>query len=146
MQIITDANKLRKKSTDVDTTDIKKVQQMVFKMNGVLAAHSDGVGLAAPQVGILQRLFITRKGKKFMAFINPIITGFSSGESIGTEGCLSFPGMFGKVERPSAISLSYIGMNGQRRQMEYSGFEARVIQHEIDHLNGILCIDQFEEE
>ncbi len=105
----------------------------------------DGIGLAAPQVGMLIRLLVTDvspldKNYGAMIFVNPTILE-SWGESSEEEGCLSIPGIRENVVRTEEILLKYQTIKGEEKTEKYEGWMARVIQHEIDHLNGILFID-----
>ena len=104
----------------------------------------DGVGLAAPQVGISKRIFIAvptlKKGEEFVV-VNPKIISLS-GRELGIEGCLSLPGISGEVPRAIKVSLRYQDRFGTVREIEAKDFFARVIQHEMDHLDGILLIDR----
>jgi len=108
----------------------------------------DGVGLAAPQVGRGIRMSAVdpwwgreEKPKNPLVLIDPLIEN-SSGESVNEEGCISIPGIYADVVRPSAITISYTGLDGQRHQQELEGFAAIVMQHEYDHLDGVLFIDR----
>ena len=105
----------------------------------------DGIGLAAPQVGISQRLIVVdispiEKSAEAMIFVNPEIVG-SWGEVVLEEGCLSIPGINEEVTRPEEIGLKYYTLDGKEKTVEYNGWMARVVQHEVDHLNGILFVD-----
>jgi peptide deformylase len=103
----------------------------------------EGIGLAAPQVGVLQRLFVMdvrTEGAEPRAIVNPVVVEHSGWER-GEEGCLSIPGLVGEVGRPARVVLEGLDLTGQPVRIEASGLEARCIQHEIDHLNGVLFID-----
>ena len=102
----------------------------------------DGVGLAAPQVGKNIRMIVinTKDGK--LCLINPEITKKSWRTEFGEEGCLSLPGIFCDIKRSKNANCKYLSEDGKEMSMEAKGFMARVIQHEIDHLNGILTIDR----
>ncbi|WP_078547224.1 peptide deformylase [Litchfieldia alkalitelluris] len=101
--------------------------------------EADGVGLAAPQIGISKRIAIVDIGDKNgrIDFINPTIIE-SNGEQTGPEGCLSFPDLFGEVKRSDSIKVRAQNRRGKTFVLEAEGFLARAIQHEIDHLDGIL--------
>ncbi len=104
--------------------------------------ESMGVGIAAPQVGVMRRAFVIEpEPEKVMEFINPEILE-SSGEQWGVEGCLSVPGKIGDVKRPEHVKVQALDRNGEPFEMELDGFEAVVFCHENDHLDGILYIDK----
>lgn len=111
-------------------------------------AEADGIGLAAPQVGVSKRLFVvdTRRPGEKMVFINPEIIETSQEVCSREEGCLSIPGMYYDIVRPSEITVQAQDLNGKAFITRASGMLARVIQHENDHLNGVLFIDRMEEE
>jgi peptide deformylase len=106
---------------------------------------SDGVGIAAPQVGISRQIFIAcptmRKGEEFI-MVNPVIEA-ASGKGTLAEGCLSLPGLSAEIERATTVRLTYQDQTGKKFRAEIKDFFARVIQHEMDHLNGKLLIDHF---
>ena len=106
---------------------------------------ADGVGLAAPQIGILRRIAVIDVGEGKIELINPEIIK-TSGEQTGDEGCLSLPGVFGKVTRPNFVTVKAKDRFG--KDFEISGKEllARAFCHEIDHLDGVLFVDKIEEE
>ena len=105
--------------------------------------EADGVGLAAPQVGVLRRVFIVDVGDEhgLIEFINPEILE-TSGSQIDNEGCLSVPGKTCEVERPQHIKVKALNRNGEEFELEADDLLARCICHENDHLNGILFIDK----
>lgn len=136
---------LRKKVSDIKIFDAK-VAELARNMMETVVAH-EGVGLAAPQVGIDARLIVIDPGRledeissRPMAFINPFVLS-CSGYNVFREGCLSIPGIYEDVKRPEVITMQFQDLNGQTFQSRYSGVEARILLHEIDHLNGILFID-----
>lgn len=103
--------------------------------------RANGVGLAAPQLGILQRIIvIAPDSMRPTAMINPRIVK-AEGEQIGQEGCLSIPGLYGDVKRAQYVEVEAVDRKGRELTFELEGMPARVAQHEIDHLNGILFID-----
>jgi peptide deformylase len=111
-----------------------------------------GSGLAAPQVGELQRLFIAEFGdeedeevpRKLYVFVNPEITRSSKETVSGIEGCLSIPELVGEVERAESVIVKAQNRHGQKMKLKASGWLARIFQHEIDHLNGVLFLDRAE--
>jgi peptide deformylase len=104
--------------------------------------HQVGIGLAAPQVGIPYRLLVMDDGKGgARALINPVITS-RSGSVTDEEGCLSLPGIFADVERSKSITVQATDEDGRPFDLEASGMQARVIQHEMDHLDGVLILDR----
>jgi peptide deformylase len=100
-----------------------------------------GVGLAAPQIGRLIRLFVYDVGDGPNAVINPRILR-TSGENVGTEGCLSIPRLQGEVARAQKVVVSWMDARGKRHKRTVEDFTARVFQHEIDHLHGVLFTDK----
>ncbi len=101
-----------------------------------------GVGIAAPQVGIMRRMFIAEPEPDRVYFmINPLIRE-KKGSQISDEGCLSVPGLIGTVERPEYIKIEALDLNGEKQTYEFEGFDAIVMCHEYDHLDGILYIDK----
>ncbi len=106
----------------------------------------DGVGLAAPQIGVLRRVaVISPNGKDFYEFVNPVIVK-AEGKQKCNEGCLSVPGIRGKVERPKKIEVRYFDRHGDEYIMQAEGFLANICCHEFDHLDGILFIDKMNRE
>ncbi len=138
---------LRKKAKEVKriTPEIKALcADMLETMRA-----APGVGLAANQVGVLQRVVVIEVpeeedellGGKAFCLINPVIVS-ASGSQIGNEGCLSVPGYVGEVERYDRVVVKALAENGKSVKISAKGFLARVLQHEIDHLDGILYIDK----
>ncbi|MGD7043631.1 peptide deformylase [Jeotgalibacillus proteolyticus] len=101
--------------------------------------HSDGVGIAAPQVGVCKKAAIVDldDDEGTLEMINPVIT-HTTGSDIDVEGCLSFPGLYGEVERADKINLKAQNRRGEWYEIEAEGYMARAIQHEVDHLYGVL--------
>ena len=101
-----------------------------------------GVGLAAPQVGIMRRMFVAEpEPGRVYYMINPVILE-ESGSQEGDEGCLSIPGKIGMVTRPDYIKIEALDLDGEKKTYEFHDFDARVMCHEYDHLNGVLYIDK----
>jgi len=105
-----------------------------------------GVGIAATQVGIARRLFLAqrldREGEPFQAFLNPHFLEMDAQTEVGWEGCLSVPAGFGEVERPVSVLIEYDTLDGARELERVEGFTAVILQHEMDHLDGVLFIDR----
>ncbi len=134
---------LREKAAGIEKFD-EELKQLVEEMFDTMH-EADGIGLAAPQVGLSIRLLVTdtselEKGTQPTAFINPQIVA-SEGESTFEEGCLSIPGVREEVTRPEKITLEYQTVDGVKKKEDFEGWQARVLQHEIDHLDGVLFID-----
>lgn len=120
--------------TNRELTLIKDMQDTMYE--------ADGVGIAAPQVGVLKRIFIVdvRDENGLMVFINPEILE-TSGNQVDEEGCLSIPGEAYEVERPDYVKVKALNEKGEEFILEGEGLLARAILHENDHLNGVLYID-----
>ncbi len=113
--------------------------------------EEEGVGLAAPQVGHSIRLVVLRFGtdgpgkEEVFAAVNPVVSDLSSGSEMGEEGCLSVPGIYGPVRRATSCTVTYTDLEGAQQTRALTGFDARIIQHEVDHLDGVLFIDRVED-
>src|SRR3990167_4758698 len=124
----------------------KRVEKLIKNMIETLLAQKDpiGVGLSANQVGVLDRIFLARpdeQSESVDVFINPEVLAVEQGgadREPTLEGCLSIPRIWGKVLRPQKAHVSYMDLSGTTSQKWFDGFEAVVVQHELDHLNGIL--------
>lgn len=101
-----------------------------------------GFGLAAPQVGYLLRVFVMGSGEDYVAFFNPKILNSSEKTSMIAEGCLSFPMLALKIERPEQVEVEYQDFNGVTRTGTFAGLSAHCFQHELDHLDGICYTDR----
>ena len=109
--------------------------------------ESQGVGIAAPQVGVPIRMFLAKlDGVNTRVFVNPKIVSFSEHKWPSDEGCLSIPGIFAIVPRSSSVEVEYYDTDFKKTTETFSGFNANVIQHEYDHLNGVLFIDHLPDE
>lgn len=123
----------------------KKTVKLVKDMHETMIA-ANGVGIAAPQIGVSERIFLmTLDNKKVLPMINPEILEFAEDREWGEEGCLSLPNQWGQVERSTGVVIRFTDLKGQTVTMKFTGFEAREIQHELDHLNGILFTDYLED-
>lgn len=116
----------------------KKLYKLLDDMYDTMV-DADGIGLAAPQVGEAVRVAIVDmgEGQEVIEMINPVVTAIG-GSEIEVEGCLSFPDLFGEVERPFFVRVEAQERNGDLYELEAEDYEARAILHEIDHLNGVL--------
>ena len=134
---------LRVRSTEVAASDVlsERIQTLIRDMKETMY-HEKGVGIAAPQVGVNERVIIVELEDGPAAFINPKISSASFANTPSEEGCLSVPGVFGFVKRSKRIHLSAISEEGTEVDMDVTGFPAIIFQHEVDHLDGTLFIDK----
>src|SRR5256885_3883834 len=137
---------LKSRATPVDRFD-EALRAQIARMGGLMN-DALGVGLAAPQIGLSQRLLVYRVGQDapLIALVNPEIEWRSGDEEVAEEGCLSIPGIAVDVDRPVYVRVRAQDESGEERVVEASGLEARVIQHEIDHLDGVLILDRTSKE
>ncbi|OGG87665.1 peptide deformylase [Candidatus Kuenenbacteria bacterium RIFCSPHIGHO2_02_FULL_39_13] len=146
MQILTVPKyekKLRQKSNNLNIDLIATADmQKFFEELGKTMLAANGLGLAAPQVAQQIRVIAVNINGQAHIFINPNITKKSLLKNTAEEGCLSVPGRYGKVKRHKKITLVYLDENGQKQRKKFMGLASRVIQHEINHLDGILFIDK----
>jgi peptide deformylase len=135
---------LRMKANDIEEID-DSVTGLVERMKGLMS-EARGVGLAAPQLGILRRLVVYQAGEEepFVALVNPRVVETGGEQVADDEGCLSLGAatVIVEVERPSTIVIEATSPDGEELRIEAEGLEARVIQHELDHLDGVLIIDR----
>lgn len=135
---------LRKKSEKVTEFD-DDLQAFLEDMAETMILE-DGVGLAAPQVGVSKQIAVINREPGNVAtlikVINPEITLFGDETDSMDEGCLSVPGIRGKVVRPVALEMTYQNEKGEQQELYAEGLEARIIQHELDHLDGVLFVDR----
>ena len=145
LEILTIPDKrLKQKSSDVENFD-KDLAKMVKDMFETLYASGNGIGLAAPQVGIKKRIVVIdlkEEGKSNpMTFINPKIIFYSEEKFVNEEGCLSIPGFYADVSRSNSVEVEWVGLDRKKNKKKLTGLMSICIQHEIDHLDGILFID-----
>ncbi len=126
--------------TDIDGKVVKLVDDMLETMYA-----EPGIGLAAPQVGVQRRLFVYDVGDGPETIVNPIIAE-SRGEWVYEEGCLSVPGLFWEIVRPKEIHLTGSDLDGNEVSIEADELLARLFQHELDHLEGVLLLDHLDDE
>jgi peptide deformylase len=120
-----------------DESLVRLTQDMLATMR-----HHEGVGLAATQVGRLKRVFVAAIEDDEYVIVNPVLTDRSETTETATEGCLSIPGIQVDVERPTAVTISGQDVSGKPLQIVASDLLARVLQHEVDHLDGVLILDR----
>ena len=143
--IITEPNKiLRQKSKPVETVGEEERNIMDDMLETMY--HANGIGLAAIQIGIPKRIIVmdiskNKEKKNPMYFVNPIIKNKNSEKSTYEEGCLSVPNYFAEIDRPKKCEVDYLDYDGKKKTLSADGLLATCIQHEIDHLEGILFID-----
>ena len=144
-EILTEPNKiLRLKSSIVQKVD-KDIQKLMDDMLETMYA-APGIGLAAIQVGVAKRIIVLDIAPKDsprnpMCFVNPEILKKSENNSTYEEGCLSIPNQFAKIERPEKCNVKFLDYDGNHKEIKAEGLLSTCIQHEIDHLNGVLFID-----
>lgn len=137
---------LRHKSKPIRRVDaaLREVVTEMFR----LMYEAEGIGLAANQVDLPYRLFVVnlqdRGDNEELVFINPVLSG-QKGSEEAEEGCLSIPGLYAPVRRPATVTVTAYGLDGQEIRREVGGLLGRVIQHETDHLDGVLFIDRLSE-
>ena len=150
---------LREKAKEVPVKDIgsEKLKKILGEMTKTLCAAKDGVALAAPQIGVSLRIFMVKKEtfnaktdaqtkpigtNSLLVFINPKIIKISKKKQTVSEGCLSVNGIYGVIKRAEKITVEALDEKGRKFTRGAAGLMAQIIQHEIDHLNGVLFIDK----
>ena len=138
LTVDTDNETLRKKSREVEKID-ERILTLLDDMAETMY-DANGVGLAAPQVGILKKVVVIDVGDGLIELINPVIT-YRKGEQINPEGCLSVPGQSGTVSRPEKVMVRALNRKGEEINIEATGLLAIALCHEIDHLSGTIYTD-----
>lgn len=139
---------IREVGDPVLRTETKEVEEVTDKTRELLdnmqetMYDANGVGLAAPQIGISKAITVIDVGNELLELINPEIIEKSDKTYVDEEGCLSIPGQTGKVERAYKITVKALDRTGKEFELEAEGLSARAIQHELDHLSGVLFIDK----
>ncbi len=131
--------RLRHASLTVGQVDATIVQHLADMLETMYA--SEGIGLAAPQVNLPHRLVVLDVGDGPLKMVNPVILWQSSNQCVSQEGCLSVPDYYSRVRRPDQVRICYLDEHGASIERTFTGLSATCIQHEIDHLDGILFID-----
>ncbi len=144
-EILTEPNKILRKISKPVEKVTKTEQQLMDDMLETMY-HANGIGLAAIQIGVPKRIIVMDIAKKDekknpMYFVNPIIKNKNKDLSTYEEGCLSVPNQFAEVDRPTTCEIEYLDYNGENKILQANGLLATCIQHEMDHLEGILFID-----
>ncbi|MEO0478623.1 MAG: peptide deformylase [Planctomycetota bacterium] len=143
--VIYPGSSLRRGGKTIDSFD-DELRQVVSDMFETMYSHN-GVGLAAPQVGLPLNLFVLNPAGNAdekdgeMVLINPEIVK-RKGHEFGEEGCLSFPGLYAEVERSKDVRVKYQDLDGEEHEERFEGFLARIVQHEADHLKGVVFTDR----
>ena len=136
--------RLRAKARPVGPADADAVRALAPRMLDAMY-KAPGIGLAAPQVGELLRMFVVDLQKEEkpdpMVLVNPEIVAVSEELALREEGCLSLPGQYAEVQRPARVKMRYFDLKGAKREIEADGLLATCLQHEIDHLDGVLFVD-----
>lgn len=149
LQLGADNSILRTVSSEIAHIS-SEVQELAHALE-LLVREYEGVGLAAPQIGKNMRMVaitqrdISKKKRDLqeeVVMINPVVVGQGTKTEVEEEGCLSLPGITGNVQRPIDITVKYKTIDGKEHIRKVSGYNARIIQHEIDHLDGVLFIDK----
>jgi len=131
---------LRKKATEV-----KELSEEIKKLAGdmiEIMIESQGIGLAAPQIGESKRIIVVQMEKGPQVFINPKIIAKSKEKELMEEGCLCFPKLFLEIKRAKKVQIEAVTIAGEKVRIEAEGLLARIFQHEVDHLDGVLFIDR----
>lgn len=140
MEIVKEGDPLLRQKSEPVGQVTKRIRKLIKDMLETMNS-ADGVGLAAPQVGISQRIIVVDVGEGPVALINPEIEE-ASGKELDVEGCLSIPGTFGYVERAQQVTVAGLNESGRSVRIRAEGLFARALQHEVDHLEGVLFIDR----
>ena len=144
-KILTEPNKILRQ-VSLPVTKVERDEKLLMDDMLETMYNANGIGLAAIQIGIPKRIIVMdiskdKKIKKPLYFVNPIIKNKNSNYSTYEEGCLSVPEQFAEVDRPSTCEVEYLDYNGKKNFLSATGLLATCIQHEMDHLEGILFID-----
>lgn len=132
---------LRQKNAKIKDVVAPEIQTLILNMTETMH-EAKGVGLAASQVGVNLRLCLIEVEEKLYVLVNPKITAKSRKKILSDEGCLSFPGIFLPISRAAQVQVRYLDQTGTAQKIKADGLLARALQHEIDHLDGVLFIDR----
>lgn len=139
LNIIKAGDKILKQKAEPVVKIDRKIKQLLDDMAQTMY-KAEGVGLAAPQIGVSLRIVVIDAGEGLIELINPVIIE-KNGLETASEGCLSVPGIWGEVERAAEVTIEALNREGKKIRMTGTGLLGRAFQHEIDHLEGILFID-----
>lgn len=147
LKIITGANNPILRAMSVPVVKFDGALKKLAKGMKEAMIEANGIGIAAPQVGVNLRVFLAvldvkSKGERTICLVNPEIVWKSEEMATGEEGCLSLPGEYGNVPRHKAVTVEFFSVDGVRQRLEFEDLNARVIQHENDHIDGVLFIDR----
>ena len=144
ISIVTYPNKLlNKKSEDIVTIDDSTTK--LAKIMALTIRQFNGIGLSAIQIGIPKNIIVinvTGKDSDNLVLINPVIVSTSEEQISLSEGCLSIPDIYVNIKRPRKVKVAATSLNGERSELEFDGLAARAVQHEVDHLTGVLLLDK----
>jgi peptide deformylase len=136
--------RLRAKAKPVGPADADRVRDLAAQMLATMYA-APGIGLAAPQIGELLRLVVIdlqkEESRDPVVLVNPEIVAASAETATREEGCLSLPGQYADVKRPARVKVRYLDLGGAKREIEGEGLLSACLQHEVDHLDGVLFVD-----
>ncbi len=139
-QILTYPDPVLREKAESVTEINEEINELIDEMADLMY-QDDGVGLAANQAGVAKQIIVIDAGEGFKSLINPVVIDISDKEESLEEGCLSLPGIRITISRPVNIKVSALNQNSSEIEIEAEGLIARILQHEIDHINGIMIID-----
>ncbi len=146
MTVLTQSSpELRQRSREVDASDLgsERIRTLAKNLLETMEVEN-GCGIAAPQVGVNERVIIVDPGNGAEAYVNPVITARSFRTTMSEEGCLSVPGVWGMVKRSRQVTVRAFNLDGAPVELVANDLHAIIFQHEIDHLDGVLFIDRVE--
>ena len=142
LEIVQYGNPILEKPADPVTSFGQDFRPVLDELLKTLKAHPEGAAVAAPQIGFSQRAFVWKNDKGTHVVVNPRIVEFSRDQWMYKEGCLSVRDHFWYISRPKTVHVEFVDEHGAPQVQQYSEFEGRVFQHELDHLDGILLLSK----
>jgi len=136
-----DDKKILLEKSDIVVMIDNDIKNIIQDLKDTLLANLSGVGLSAVQIGELKRICVIKYNGCLYTLINPVITR-SRGQMISNEGCLSIPGIYTNIERKQKVWITYMNENGETKEMDQGGLFSAIIQHELDHFEGICKVEQ----